>query len=366
MYFRLFAFITVLLVAIACKPAVGTIEVVAEMKENPGNLTVSADGRVFASVHQFRGGAARLVEVGRDGSMTPWPNAAWNALPDAPDANKDAFQSVLGVQIDQKGRLWALDNGLGPNPRAPRLFAFNLENGQLEFGFEFPGDVAAPGSFLNDLAVDAQRGFVYIADIGGATKPGIVVVDVNGNRSYRYDEHESFPAEDLDIVVEGRVMHLPGPDGQPTPARIGINPITLSADNEVLYYGAMSGKTWYRMPAGLLREGADAEKVHAAIQTEGPKAISDGASTDADGRHYFTNLGNNSIDILEGGKTTTLAKDDKLLLWPDALSFGESGWLYVAVNQLHNSPPLNGGQEGAKGPFYILRIYTGTEGIAGR
>ena len=61
----------------------------------------------------------------------------------------------------------------------------------------------------------------------------------------------------------------------------------------------------------------------------------------------------------------TLVQDDRLS-WPDALSFGEPGWLYIAVNQLHRSPALNGGVEGAKPPFRIMRVYTGTEGLAGR
>jgi hypothetical protein len=58
-------------------------------------------------------------------------------------------------------------------------------------------------------------------------------------------------------------------------------------------------------------------------------------------------------------------QDDRLL-WPDALSFGTPGWLYIAVNQLHRAPALNAGVEGAKPPFRILRVYTGTAGIAGR
>ena len=214
--------------------------------------------------------------------------------------------------------------------------------------------------------MDAKRGFIYIADIGGSTKPGIVVVDLNKRSSHRYSTHPSYPGEDLDIVVEGRVMKLPGPDGKPRPARIGINPITISKDGETVFFGAMSGKIWFKVPAKLLREKADEQTVNAAIESEGPKPISDGASTDDGNRHYFTNLGNNSIDYLENGKVTTLVKNDQLLLWPDALSFGPDKWMYIAVNQLHNSPPLNGGKEGAQGPFYILRVYTDRVGTPGR
>ena len=89
--------------------------------------------------------------------------------------------------------------------------------------------------------------------------------------------------------------------------------------------------------------------------------MSDGAATDAAGNHYFTDLGHNAIAVLKpDGRLETLVEDDRLL-WPDALSFGEPGWLYIAVNQLHLAPPLNGGVEGARSPFRIMRVYTGGE-----
>lgn len=343
-----------------CRPAPGTIEVYAELEENPGNLTVSADGRVFASVHQFRPGAARVVEISTDGRMTPYPDAGWNADPERRD---NVFQSVLGVQVDTRDRLWVLDNGLGPVPIAPRLFAFDLNTGRLAIRYEFPATSAAAGSFLNDLAVDAERGFVYIADIGGSGQPGIVVVDLSNPEaisSHRFDGASAFAPEDVDVVVDGNVVRMGG-----EPARIGINPITISADGQTVYFGPMSATSYYRVSADQLRTPGESAKL--TVERAGPKPVSDGASTDRAGRHYFTNLANNSIDVLADGKLTTLVKDDRLLNWPDALSFDDDGWLYVATNRLHLSPALNGGTEGAPdGGFYIVRIATDADGVPGR
>lgn len=349
-----------LVLGAACSPPIGTLQVYAEMQENPGNVTVSADGRVFASIHQFRPGSARLVEVMRDGTLKPFPNAAWNAND---GSNESAFQAILGVQIDGRNRLWALDNGLGPGPRPPRLFAFDVSSGKLVMQYEFPADVAPAGSFLNDLAVDADSSFVYIADIGGATEPGIVVVnfsDASAVRSHRFDGHKSFVAAEHDVVVDLKSVKMGG-----QPARIGINPITVSADYSTVYFGPMSGTIWYQVAAKSLQTPGATEDL--PIYAIGPKPVSDGASTDRKGRHYFTNLANNSIDIMERQVVRTLVKDDTLLNWPDALSFDDDGWLYVATNRLHLSPPLNGGTEGAPdGGFYIVRIYTGAAGVAGR
>ncbi len=214
--------------------------------------------------------------------------------------------------------------------------------------------------------MDDERGFVYIADVGGSHEPALVWVDLNTQRSRRFTASPSLRAEDVDLVVERRVIGFEGADGEFQPARIAVNPITLSADGETLYFGAMNGETWYRLPTQLLREGADDDQIAAAIERAGRKPFSDGASTDTEGNHFFTDLGNNAITILRpDGKVETLVRDDRLL-WPDALSFGEPGWLYIAVNQLHRAPPLNGGIEGAELPFRILRVFTGTQGIAGR
>ena len=82
-----------------------------------------------------------------------------------------------------------------------------------------------------------------------------------------------------------------GEDGKVKPARVAVNPITLSADGETLYFGAMKGETWYQVPARLLREGAGDAEIAKAIKKAGPKPVSDGASTDTEGNHYFTDLG---------------------------------------------------------------------------
>lgn len=345
------------------EPTVGTLEVVAELPINPGNLAVTVEGRVFATVHQFRRADAQLVEVlGRDG-YRPWPSAEWNG---PFGSGPEVLNSVLGIAIDRQARLWVLDNGLGEPAQPPKLLAFDVNSGGPVFRHDFPPESGPVGSFLNDLAVDDERGFVYIADVGGAHEPALVTVDLAAGTSRRFTASTALAAEDVDLVVEGRVIRLPGADGEPRPARIAVNPITLSADGETLYFGAMNGETWYQVPARLLREDAPDAEVAAAITKAGPKPVSDGASTDAEGNHYFTDLAHGAISVLRpDGVLETLVSDPRLS-WPDALSFGEPGWLYVAVNRLHLAPPLNGGEEGAAPPFPILRVYTGTRGIAGR
>lgn len=341
----------------------GALEEVAALPINPGNLASTAEGRVFATVHQFRRADAQLIEITGPASYRAWPDPAWNG-PFGSGAN--VLNSPLGIAIDRKGRLWVIDNGLGEPPQTPKLVAFSIDDGSVAFRYDFPPETGPIGSFLNDLAVDDERGFVYLADPGGTHAPALVTVDLGARTSRRFEASPALQAEDEDLVVEGRVLGTRAADGALKPARIAVNPITLSANGETLYFGAMNGKTWYQVPAQLLREGAGDQTIAAAIAAAGPKPLSDGASTDVEGNHYFTDLGENAITVLRhDGTLATLVRDERLL-WPDALSFGESGWLYIAVNQLHRAPQLNGGVEGAEPPFRIMRVYTGTEGIAGR
>jgi len=339
----------------------GAIEVMAELPINPGNLAVTAQGRVFATVHQFRRANAQLIEVTGPNDYRPWPNQAWNG---AFGSGLDVLNSVLGIQIDRQGRIWVLDNGLGDPPQTPKLLAFALADGKLVLRYDFPPETAPLGSFLNDLAVDDARGFVYIADPGGSHAPALVILDLKQRSSRRFTASPALQAQDVNVVVDGRILGPRGEDGTVTPARIAVNPITLSADGETLYFGAMNGEAWYRVPTRLLREGADDAVIAAAVTKAGSKPVSDGAATDAAGIHYFTDLNHNAIAVLRpDGVLETLVEDDRLQ-WPDALSFGEPGWLYIAVNQLHRAPLLNGGVDGGKPPYLIMRVSTGADPTA--
>jgi hypothetical protein len=183
-------------------------------------------------VHPLRRAEAQLIGVTEPTSFRPWPDASWNG---SFGSGPDVLNSPLGTAIDRKERIWVLDNGRGDPSETPKLLAFSLADGRLAFRYDFPPETGPADSFLNDLSVDDERGFVYIADVGGS--------------------HQ----EDVDLVVEGRVIGFQGPDGQLQPARRAVNPITLSADGETLCFGAVNGETWYRLPARVVYEMAAAD-----------------------------------------------------------------------------------------------------------
>lgn len=346
----------------ASRPQVGDVEIVATLDITPGNVTASRDGRIFMSVHGFRRGPVQLVEITGPTTWRAFPNDAWNARP---GSGPDVLNTPHGVVIDSKDRLWVIDHGNWlPTPQSPKLVAFDIKTGRVAYRLNLGAAVAPPGQILQDLAVDGERGFVYLADCG--PDPALVVVDTNTGRSRRFAGHPSLRAEDVELIVEGERKLFPGPGGKMAPARVGVNPITLSADGERVFFGAMNGTTWYGVPARLLRNGASDAEIGRAIRAVGPKPVSDGAATDAEGNHFITNLAENGIDVLTSkGQLRPLVRDTRFT-WPDNAHFGPASWLYVAVNQLHRAAIFTGQADTGRPPYYIARVWTGTRGQPGR
>ncbi|WP_338581400.1 L-dopachrome tautomerase-related protein [Pseudomonas sp. MAG733B] len=311
------AFILVTM-ANAQQPEVGEVEVVAELDITPGNVTASKDGRMFASVHGMRRGPVQLVEITGFNSYAAFPNESWNAKP---GSGPDVMNTPHGVVIDSRDRLWVVDHGNWMDkPQPAKLVAFDINTRQMVNRYDFSAQVAPAGQILQDLAVDGERDFVYVADCG--PDPAIVSVDIKQGMARRFSGHPSLAAENVELVVEGKPLLFPGEGGKMAPARVGVNPITLSADGETLYFGPMNGTSWYSVPAKLFREGAPDAQIAAAITRVGSKPISDGAATDAEGNHFITNLPDNGIDVLtRTGELKPLVRDERFL-WPDNAHFG--------------------------------------------
>lgn len=322
------------------------LEVVISLPFRPGNVTVSDNGEVFATVHPLGNPALQLIKVNPDGSYRAFPSESWQH-DSGRSGTPSSFDTPLRVRTDSRNRLWVLDMGLSYG--STRLFAFDIATGAKVFEYELPASVAPKGSFVQDLAVDDRNDFAYLADI---SDPGIIVVDLKRMSARRIARHSSFLSEDRNTVIDGTIINFGG-----VPARVGVNPITLSADGETLFFGAMNGTTWYHLPAQLLRNGADDDAIHKAIAVEAGKPISDGAATDVNGNHYFTNINDRGIDLWSAkDRVLRPVIRDHRLDWPDNVAIGKDGALYVAVNQLYKTPAFSGGDDTGKPPYFIYKL----------
>ena len=319
-------------------------QVVAELSVCPGNIAVSSDERIFASIHPMRmQSGIQLIEVTGNDQYVPYPNDLFQS-PNSP--TDTTFDTPLGVLVDKLNRLWVVDVGLRLG--RTRLFAFNIENGELAHKIELPAEVASSSSFIQDVAIDEINHWAYLADF---RDPGIVAVDFANLKFKRFSDSLSMYPEDTNIVIQEKVLHLNG-----RKARVGINPITISEDRSEVFYGPMSGTKWYGISATAIRNGKTDEEIKNTIRVVGTKPLCDGVATGKLGNHYFTNIQNGSIDVLDKNGMLSVLVKDRRMSWPDNVRFAGDNLLYVCVNQLHLSPAFNDGVEKGVKPYFIGKI----------
>jgi len=331
------------------------LEVVVTSPEPIGNVAVSADGRIFYTIHpESRPTGAKLLEW-VDGVPTAFPSEEAQAL----------FETPLGVVVDQQHRLWVIDHG-NHGTGAPRLLAFDLETGAVVHDHEFDSSVAELGSFLQDLQVDSTGKHVFIADVSFWRKnPGLVVYDVEAKSARRVlDGDESVSPQDWLIrnptkdmkFFGGLVVLKPGVDG-----------IAIDRNDEWIYYGAMAHDTMFRVRvADLLDASLSPGALAARVEPVGEKPLNDGLSTDNEGNLLITDVEHRSVMRMSPqGELTTLVTSPRVR-WADALSYGPDGWLYVADSAIPDQMLRSKAHMEEMAPYYIFRFKPGIDGVPGQ
>jgi sugar lactone lactonase YvrE len=111
----------------------------------------------------------------------------------------------------------------------------------------------------------------------------------------------------------------------------------------------------FKVNTRLFKTNATDSEIGKSIQIAGRKPISDGALTDSDGTHYFTNVTEHAISKLDKNGNLSNIIQDQRLLWPDDLSIN-NGWMYIVTNQLNTTPAFTGGKDLGNAPYVIYRF----------
>jgi sugar lactone lactonase YvrE len=335
------------------------LEVVAELPWPPGNIAVSAEGRVFLSLHPESRPPIQVAEL-VGGELVPFPGERFQRKGGDPDA----FDNVLGVRIDRQNRLWVLDNGTH-GLRPGRVLAFDVDSRDLVHCYTFPRSVVGLGSHLNDLQVSHDGRYVLISDDGFiARKPALIVYDTVERRSRRLlDGHPSVVPEPFTPRVEGRPVTILGLIS----VRPGVDSIALDRAGEWVYFAPVTNRFMYRLRlADVLDESLSAEALAARVEAYAPKTMSDGITTDDDGNVYITDVEHSAITrITPTGSLETLIRDARLLRWPDGFSFGPDGWLYLTCSAIHLYLGRLPSSVARHGPYHVVRLRTGSRARPG-
>jgi len=363
---RLTSLAAALLLALAALPPASAAELerVAEFTgAMPTGVTVTETGRIFVNFPRWGDDVPYTVAELKDGKPVAYPDAAFNRA-DERDP-KRGLVSVQSVVADGQGRVWLLDTAApkfaAPLPGGPKLVAVDLKTNRVVKSVVFPAEVILPTTYVNDMRFDLREGagVAYVTDSSLSGPGAIIVLDLaTGKAVRRLSGHASTsPDPGFAPVVEGKPLLQRGAGGKTAPFKVASDGIALSPDGRTLYYSALSSRRLYAVPTRLLRDPAVTEaELAAAVRDLGEKGASDGLEADARGNVYGGDYEHNALRRLAPGGTWQTIAQGPELLWPDTLSVGPDGYLYVIANQLHRQANFNGGRDLRVKPYRLLRV----------
>ncbi len=295
-------------------------------KVRPGNMAITSDGKIFTTMNPLVSPDIKVHLVNpEDNTSVPYPNDEY-----AKGANS-IMKGVIGIRADKDDNLWMLDMV------AKKYFGWNTKTNKLIKTIDLPTNVLKPASFLQDFIIDEKRNRLIIADmtqgdLKSAPEPAFIVTDIATGESQR--------------MAQNHPSMMPEMEGG-----FALNPIGIDPDFEYVYFGALHGRTLYRVPAASFD---DNEKLITSIKKWGKKSYCDGIAVDGNENVYVTNIEESALGVSNKNGFKNIAKLPDGQSWPDG-PYVFKGDVYSTVDQLNRTAALNKGNDVSKAPYLIIK-----------
>ena len=333
------------------------LEVAATFPERQvTGVAISKAGRMFVNFpfwsDQYDGLA--VAEVMTDGSLKPYPNQEWNKK-DGPTAKR--WVCVQSVYVDAEDMLWVLDPASpkmeGVVPGGAKLAKISLTNNDVERIYGFDDTVVPDKGYLNDVRVERKTQHAFITESGTGA---IIVLDLKSGKARRLLANSPLTRAETEeeLVVDG--FKLIEPKTGMTP-RIHADGIALDEQRGILYFHPLTGRTLYRVEtSALLNADLDDKALSEKVEKVAQTSPCDGMIIDPQGGVYLTAFEENALQRWDREQGVVTVIKDQRLQWPDSLSWGPEGDLYVTTSQIHRQPKYHGGESRQKGGYHVYRL----------
>ncbi len=338
---------------------------VAKLTHSPGGMTITPKGSIILSLHQYQNTDERVVEITTSGDVLSFPNSD---ISQGKKGSPFALDAVLGLQCDERGVVWMLDNGRR-GESIPKIVGWDTDDNKLAKIIYIPPPATTDSSFLNDLAVDPEEPYIYLTDPASGKDAALIIVNIETGSSRRVLEgHFTVIPEELDIAVDDTSLVVKRADGSFLKPQYGAGPIAIDRKGQWLYYGPSAGKTLYRISTDHLRDlTLTKNELNSRFQAYAPRPPCDGISIDSKDNIYISDVMKKSIGVIKSStKKYEVYETDDRFLWPDGLCFGNDGKLYFYASQLHLTAPYNEGKNLTKSPFHIYKLKALASGTVGK
>ncbi|MBO1325886.1 gluconolactonase [Acetobacter sp. TBRC 12305] len=295
------------------------------------------DGRMLFEAPAWVGNTGpQLYARAPDGTLAPWPDAAWNAT------QGDAATRIVsagGLVRAASGSVWVLDNGVPdhakPPVAPPKLLEIDPAQNKVLRSIPIEASALRPGSILSGVAVHDKT--AYVADSGVGA---VIVVDLAAGMSRRFLDHHPALVATRPIVTPAGPLH----DASGRLAALDASMIAVSPDGSWIVVQPPSGYL-SRIATSLF---FDPDVTPAAFEegvTQWFKTPTlGGMAIDSDGTLYWADVTTGSILSYTTGRIPRRLITDPRLTWPTTPGLDEHGHLFVSASQIDHTTAFGGAQ----------------------